>query len=67
VSVTLAGPVLSHCLHSEEISGWLVLDRIEGEGTGVDESVEMRRRREFRVPDWLRRDDECCVRINDET
>jgi len=43
VSVTFAGPVLSHCLHSDEMSGWLALDRIEGEGTGVDEIVDMRR------------------------
>jgi len=43
VRVILAGPVLSHCSHSDEISGWLELDRIDGEGTGDVEIVDMRR------------------------
>jgi len=53
-------------LHSDETSGWLELDRIEGEGIGVDESVDMRRRRGFKEPVWLRKEDErCVVRISD--
>jgi len=43
VRVMFAGPVLSHCSHSDEMSGWLELDRMEGEGTGDVEKVDMRR------------------------
>lgn len=67
MSVTFAGPVLSQCLHNDEMSGWLELDRIEGEGTGVDERVDMRKRREFKVTVWLRIEDECGVSTSDET
>lgn len=43
VRVMLAGPVLPHCSHSDEMSGWLELDRIDGEGTGDVEIADMRR------------------------
>jgi len=49
------------------MSGWLELDRIEGEGTGVDERVDMRKRREFKVPEWLRIEDEWGASTRDET